>query len=139
MQSFGDLYSTIEDVLRFGRGLFSGDVFNDPATCDLMWRRFNRFGFPRGMASLRAPSWPIEYGLGMMRFSLSRLLSGGMRIPTLLGHSGSTGSWLWYLPAVGLLIAGTVDQATAAIAPFRPVPRALTGLSLSPHWERYAC
>ncbi len=128
MQSFGDLYSTLDDVLRFGRALFTAEVFADPATAELMWRRFNRFGFPRGMASLRAPSWPIEYGLGVMRFELSRLLAGGRRIPGLIGHTGSTGSWLWCCPRLRLLIAGTVDQARAATVPFRLVPRALAGL-----------
>lgn len=128
MRSFGDLYSTTADLLRFGRGLFSGEVFDDAATAGLMSRRFNRFGFPRGMASLRAPSWPIEYGLGMMRFALSRFLTAGIRIPGLIGHTGSTGSWLWSAPDLGLVIAGTVDQAAAATVPFRQVPRALGGL-----------
>jgi CubicO group peptidase (beta-lactamase class C family) len=128
MQSFGDLYGTVDDVLRFGRALFTGELFDKPATAELMWQRFNRFGFPRGLASLRAPSWPIEYGLGVMRFELSRLLAGGLTIPTLIGHTGSTGSWLWYAPQLGLITAGTVDQTAAAAVPFRPVTRALAGL-----------
>jgi CubicO group peptidase (beta-lactamase class C family) len=128
MQSFGDLYSTVDDVLRFGRALFSAEVFDDPATGGMMWRRFHRFGVPRSMAGLRAPSWPIEYGLGVMRFALSRPLAGGRRLPALIGHTGSTGSWLWYSPELGLLSAGTVDQTSAATVPFRVVPPALSGL-----------
>lgn len=129
MQSIGDLYSTIDDVLRFGCALFSGETFDDPATLGLMQGRFNRFGFPRGLASLRAPSWPIEYGLGMMRFGVSRALNLGRRVPGLVGHTGSTGSWLWHSPELGLVLAGTVDQATAATVPFRSVPRAVAGLA----------
>lgn len=129
MQSFGDLYSTMEDVMGFGRSLFSGALFEDPATAEQMWQQPHRFGFPRGLASLRAPSWPIEYGLGAMRFGLSRWLSGGLRIPAVIGHTGSTGSWLWYAPALRLLLAGTVDQTAAATVPFRVVPRALAGLT----------
>lgn len=128
MQSNGDLYGTTEDVLRFGRALFTGEVFENPDTQNIMGRHFTRFGFPRGMAALRAPSWPIEYGLGMMRFKLSRLLAGGLRLPALIGHTGSTGSWLWYCPQLHLLIAGTVDQSREAPTPFRLVPRALAGL-----------
>jgi CubicO group peptidase (beta-lactamase class C family) len=128
MRSFGDLYATTGDVLGFGRALFTGEVFDDPATAKMMWRHFHRFGFPRGMAALRAPSWPIEYGLGMMRFELSRLMAGGMRIPGLIGHTGSSGSWLWYSPSLSVLLAGTVDQAAAATVPFRLVPRSLAGL-----------
>jgi CubicO group peptidase (beta-lactamase class C family) len=129
MRSFGDLYGTVGDVLRFGRALFTGAVFDDPATLELMVRRFHRFGFPRSAATLRAPSWPIEYGLGVMRFAPSRALAFGRRLPGLLGHTGSTGSWLWHCPELGLMLAGTVDQATAVTVPFRPVPNALAGLA----------
>lgn len=129
LASVGDLYSTTHDLLRFGRGLFAGEVFEHPRTLGLMSERFNRFGFPRRLSNVRAPSWPIEYGLGLMRFELGRLLAGGLRLPPLMGHTGSTGSWLWYLPDHGALVAGTVDQATGAAVPFRAVPRALSSLT----------
>jgi CubicO group peptidase (beta-lactamase class C family) len=128
IRSLGDLYSTTGDVLRFGRSLFTGRVFADRATGQLMDRRFNRFGFPRSAASIASPAWPIEYGLGMMRFAPSRPMAMGRRLPPLLGHTGSTASWLWYSPPLGLLLAGTVDQATKAAFPFRAVPMALHGL-----------
>lgn len=129
LRSFGDLYSTVNDMLQFGRRLFKAEVFQERATADVMWRHFNRFGFPRGMASLRSPSWPIEYGRGVMRFELPRLLAAGRRMPALVGHTGSTGSWLWHSPELGLLITGTVDQTNAAAVPFRSVPRSLAGLT----------
>ncbi len=128
LRSLGDLYSTTGDVLRFGRSLFTGRVFADRATGQLMDRRFNRFGFPRSAASIASPAWPIEYGLGMMRFAPSRPMAMGRRLPPLLGHTGSTASWLWYSPPLALLLAGTVDQATKAAFPFRAVPMALHGL-----------
>lgn len=128
LRSFADLYASVADVLRFGRALFGGQVFEQSATGELMGRRFRRFGPPRSAAAVRAPSWPIEYGLGLMRFDLPRLLAGGRRLPPLIGHTGSTGSWLWYCPTLGLLLAGTVDQATAAAVPFRVIPRYLAGL-----------
>lgn len=125
LRSSKDLFSTVDDVLGFGRALFTGQVFHRASTVERLWRRFNRFGFPLGAAALRAPSWPIEYGLGVMRFAVGRLLAGGMRIPPVIGHTGSTGSWLWYCPQLSLLLAGTVDQGKAVTAPFRLVPRAL--------------
>lgn len=128
MASFGDLYSTTDDLLRFGRSLFTGGLFEDSRTVGLMGERFNRFGLPRSAAALRSPSWPIEYGLGLMRFELSRLLAGGRRLPTLVGHTGSTGSWLWHVPELDLVVAGTVDQTSAAAVPFRSVPPALAAL-----------
>lgn len=63
-----------------------------------------------------------------MRFDLPRWLTAGQHIPTLIGHTGSTGSWLWHIPDLRLLTAGTVDQTTAATVPFRVVPRALAQL-----------
>ncbi len=128
LRSLGDLFSTTGDVLSFGRALFSGRVFTDPTTGALMRRRFHRFGFPRSVASIASPAWPIEYGLGMMRFAPSRAVAMGRRLPALLGHTGSTASWLWYSPPLGLLLAGTADQATKAALPFRAIPMALHGL-----------
>jgi hypothetical protein len=93
-----------------------------------MHRRFNRFGFPRSMTTVQSPAWPVEYGLGMMRFAPSRAMAAGRRLPPLLGHTGSTASWLWYSPPLGLLLAGTLDQATKAAFPFRSIPSALHGL-----------
>lgn len=128
LRSLGDLFSTTSDVLGFGRALFSGRVFADQITGRLMQRRFNRFGFPRSVASIASPAWPIEYGLGMMRFAPSRAMAMGRRLPPLLGHTGSTGSWSWYSPPLGLLLAGTADQATKAAFPFRAISMALHGL-----------
>jgi len=63
-----------------------------------------------------------------------------MQLPTLIGHTGSMGTWLWYAPELELVVAGTVDQSTAATVPFRPVPRALARLLSSkqrrPHATR---
>jgi D-alanyl-D-alanine carboxypeptidase len=128
LRSLGDLFGTTGDVLRFGRALFSEQVFKDRASGDLMYRRFHRFGFPRSAAAIASPAWPIEYGLGMMRFAPSRAMALGRRLPPLLGHTGSTASWLWYVPPLGLLLAGTADQATKAALPFRAIPLALHGL-----------
>jgi D-alanyl-D-alanine carboxypeptidase len=128
LRSLGDLFSTTGDVLRFGRALFSRQVFEDGATVELMYRRFRRFGIPRSAAAIASPAWPIEYGLGMMRFAPSRVMAMGRRLPPLLGHTGSTASWLWYSPPLGLLVAGTVDQATRPSFPFRKIPMALRGL-----------
>jgi hypothetical protein len=79
------------------------------------------------MAALRAPGWPIRYGLGMMRFRfrIPRVRTPGGEVPELIGHSGSTGSWLFRCPQLDLFLSGTVDQATAGALPFRFLPRLL--------------
>ena len=91
-----------------------------------MMRCWKRFGVPLDMAALRAPSSPIEYGFGMMRLALPRLYTPFRPIPPVLGHTGSTGSWLFHCPRYGLLLAGTVDEVSAGALPFRViVPRVL--------------
>jgi D-alanyl-D-alanine carboxypeptidase len=125
LASFRDLYSTLQDTLAFLRTLVGGEVFDDPATFELMQSRWNRFGFPRDQAALRAPGWPIEYGLGLMRFRLPRILTPRYMPPTVIGHSGSTGTWLFYCPQLDLLLSGAVDQGTAGAVPYQLIPKVL--------------
>lgn len=125
LRSFPSIYSTVDDQLKFLLALVRGKLFNDTATLALMRERWHRFGLPRDAATLRAPSWPIEYGLGIMRFRLPRLFTGMRQMPAVIGHTGSTGTWLFYCEELDLLLAGTVDQATGGAIPYRVVPELL--------------
>jgi D-alanyl-D-alanine carboxypeptidase len=127
MASFGDLISTVDDMLVFMRGLMRGKVFDDPATLDLMTSHWNTFGFSLNPVRI-SPGWPIEYGLGMMRFKIPRLFSGFRTIPPVVGHSGATGSWLFYCQELDVLLAGTVNQLSAGAVPFRYIPKILQAL-----------
>jgi CubicO group peptidase (beta-lactamase class C family) len=111
--------------MAFLRALVSGTLFADPATAEIMRGHWNRFPFPRDRAALRGPGWPIEYAMGMMRFSLPRFFNLGRAMPAVIGHSGSTGTWLFYCPALDLYLSGAVDQATAGAVPYRVIPRLL--------------
>lgn len=124
MRSSGDLCSTADDTLVFLRALISGELFDDPATLPLMQQRWNRFGFSLNPVQ-RSPSWPIEYGLGIMRFRLPRVVTPLHAMPAVIGHTGSTGSWLFHCPQLDLLLSGTVDQVTAGAVPYRFVPKLL--------------
>ena len=123
MQSFGDLFSTVADQLAFLRALQSGTAFNDPATAEAMRGRWHAFGFDP--TTVRLPGWPIEYGLGMMRFALPRWLTPFSSVPPVVGHTGSTGCWLFYCPELDVYTCGGVDQVTAGAVPFRVVPKVL--------------
>lgn len=125
LASFGDLFSTAEDTLTFFRVLMTGELFDDPATAKLMWRHWNPFGF--SLIPI-APGWPIEYGLAMMRFQTPRFLKPLLSIPTLIGHTGASGSWLFYAPDLDVYFTGTVDQLTAPAVPFKQVPRLIKRL-----------
>ncbi len=112
MASFNDLYSSADDTLRFLAALMRGELFADLATYELMAERRNRV------------IWPlIHYGLGMMHFKVGRLNAPGRRPVTLVGHSGATGSWLFYCPELDLRTTGTVDEVKAAAYPYRLIPR----------------
>lgn len=127
--SLRSIYSTVGDQVASLRALMSGQLFDDPTTLGLMQRSWRRFGMPLDAAALRAPSSPIEYGFGMMRFALPRFYTPFRPIPPVLGHSGSTGSWLFHCPHYGLLFAGTVDEASSGAIPFRAiVPRVLRAI-----------
>lgn len=125
LRSVPSVYSTVEDLMIFMRSWLRGEIFDNPQTAQLMQQRWNRFGFPLDAAALRSPNWPIEYGMGLMRFQLPRLFTPLRAIPAVIGHTGSTGSWLFYCPELEVLLCGTVDQATAGAVPYRYTPRAL--------------
>jgi len=131
MGSFGDLYSTVDDTIRFLRALMCGEVFDDSTTLATMQESWIRLGFPLDAAALRIPGWPIEYGLGLMRFCLPRVFTLGYQMPTVLGHTGSTGSWLFHCPRLNVFLSGTVNQITAGAVPYRIVPRVLRVLESS--------
>jgi D-alanyl-D-alanine carboxypeptidase len=119
----GGLIGTAEDALGFLRALLAGTPFQRQETLGDMQARWNRFGLPRDRAAIMAPGWPVEYGLGIKRYRLPRLLNAGRRSPTFIGHTGASGSWLFWCPEHDVYLAGTVDQTRAAPVPYRLLPR----------------
>ncbi|HUG48881.1 MAG TPA: serine hydrolase domain-containing protein, partial [Candidatus Limnocylindria bacterium] len=105
----GGLVATAGDMLAFLRALTRGEPFDEPSTSVLMSQRWNRLHFSLDPRELRVPRWPIQYGLGMMRFRIPRPFTGRWSMPPVIGHSGSTGSWLFDCPQMDVLLAGTVD------------------------------
>lgn len=107
-------------MLIFMRSLIKGNIFNDPATAEMMRSNWNQFGF---LISPVAPGWPIEYGLGMMRYRNPRFPSIFMSVPEVIGHTGASSAWLFYIPGLDILTAGTVSQITAAAVPIKIIPK----------------
>ena len=54
-----------------------------------------------------------------MRFHVPRFLSPFQPSPELVGHSGSTGSFLYYCKEFDLYMAGTINEFSLRSAPFR--------------------
>lgn len=129
LASFGDLMATVDDALRFLRSLTQDRAFRRPATRTLMTQQWRRFPLPFSRTALRLPGWPIQYGLGVMRFDLPRIVAPLRPAPAVFGHSGSTGSWLFHCPELDLYVSGSVNQATAGALPFRFLPGLLRAAS----------
>ena len=127
MRSIQGVYSTAADQVRLLRAFVRGELFDRPDTLTRM-QQWRRFGLPLDAAALRGPNWPIEYGFGLMRFAVPRWLPPFRPAPSVIGHTGSTGTWLFHCPARDLLLAGSVDQVTAGPLPFRTLPGLLKRL-----------
>jgi CubicO group peptidase (beta-lactamase class C family) len=125
IRSVRGIYSTAADTMAFLRRLTRNEVFQNPDTSASMQNSWHRFGFPLDRAALRSPGWPVEYGLGIMRFRLPRVFTPAAAMPSILGHTGSTGCWLFYCPEFDALLSGSVEEVTAGAVPYRTVPRIL--------------
>ena len=113
----GGIISTLDDQVRFLSALVGGQVFADLRTWARMHENTHRIFFP------------IEYGLGVMRYAPPRWMSPAFRVPPIFGHAGSTATWLFHCPDLGLVLAGAFDVAQPPL-PFRFLPRVLRAVHL---------
>lgn len=102
----GGIVATTAETVIFLRAFFDGKLF-DKAHFERMMRQWNGIFFP------------LQYAYGLMRFRIPRWLSPFQPTPELIGHSGSTGSFAFYMPSRGLYFAGTINQAATPGKPFR--------------------
>jgi D-alanyl-D-alanine carboxypeptidase len=100
----GGIVSTADEMITFLKALNEGRIV-DRNTLILMHK-------------WRAWRFPLEYGFGTMLFSFPRPMRLMMQMPPLWGHSGSTGSFLYYCEDSDLYLAGTIDQADSQTKPF---------------------
>ncbi len=54
--------------------------------------------------------FPFQYGLGLMRLKLPRILSPFSATPELIGHSGASSAFLFQSDVGQLYIGGTLNQ-----------------------------
>lgn len=129
IRSVWGVYSTSSDQIKLLKGLYTGIVFKREETARMMFSNWNTFGFPTDKAAIRLPGWPIAYGMGSMHFKLPKLFTLGRDVPFVIGHTGSTGCWLFYAPDVDLYLTGAAEDVTAGALPFRYIPAILKTLS----------
>jgi D-alanyl-D-alanine carboxypeptidase len=100
----GGIVSTAADMIAFLKALEQGRIVRrDTLERMHQWRRWE---------------FPLRYGYGTMQFELPQPLRALAKFPPLWGHSGSTGSFLYYAPELDLYLAGTIDQTEAKRTPF---------------------
>jgi len=108
MSSFapdGGIVSNLRDSLVFLRAFFDGALFSkDYLDRMQQWHRI---------------FYPFQYGYGLMRFKMSRLMSPFRPSPELIGHAGSTAAFLFYCPEKDLYLSGTLNQLKETSRPFR--------------------
>lgn len=103
----GGLVSNLEDLSTFYRTLLRGDLFEDPATLDLMMEVTPQ--------SLEADGH--GYGMGIVREEIAGV--------TCYGHGGFWSTLAWYCPDVDLTVAAAATNVTAKDAVSRMVEGAV--------------
>ncbi len=100
MSSFGPdggVVSTASESIVFLRAFFDGHFFPREYLEEIT-KEWNRINFP------------LEYGIGIMRFKLPWFFAPFKPALELIGHSGLSGAFEYYCPKKDLFIAGTVNQ-----------------------------
>lgn len=108
MTSFGPdggVVADVADLMTFLRGFFEGQLFDASVLPSLGdWQRI---------------FFPLQYGIGLMRFKLPRILSPLSDPPELVGHSGLSGAFAFFVPRDQLYLAGTVNDIARPDRSFR--------------------
>lgn len=99
----GGIIATNCELMLFIRAFFESKLFSNKHISNPVFRPIQFF--------------PLKYGSGMMEVQMSRAMSPLFPAPTLIGHSGSSGSFAYYCPDKQIYITGTINQIKA-----RPFP-----------------
>jgi len=99
MTSFGadgGVVSTSSDLMKFMKGFITGKLFPQSYIGEIQqWCKI---------------LFPLESGLGIHRFKAPWYFSPLKRIPELIGHSGLSGAFAFYIPKMNIYLTGTVNQ-----------------------------
>ncbi len=99
MTSFGadgGIVSTSEETMVFLKAFFNG-YFSQKSLLPELYK-WNSVMFP------------LEYGVGIMKFELPAIFTLFRKMPAFIGHSGLSGAFAYYVPDKDLYLAGTVNQ-----------------------------
>ncbi|HRK26979.1 MAG TPA: serine hydrolase domain-containing protein [Chitinophagales bacterium] len=109
----GGMVATAEELVIFLKAFFGGALFPQQA-------------LPPLCQTWNAVMYPLEYGVGIMRFKPPWYFSPLYALPEFLGHSGLSGAFAFYAPQTNTYIAGTVNQIARPDTAFRLMIKAIT-------------
>lgn len=102
-----DIISTAEDQMLFIKAFVGGYFFPKEALKSLEdWKKI---------------FFPFQYGIGIQKFYMPRVLSPLKAVPDMIGHCGSTGSVAFHVPSLDLYITGTTNQQANPSAAFQTI------------------
>ena len=91
----GGLVTTSKDLLKFHKGLNEGVLLSKSSL--------------RQMQKWTTESFGLKYGYGLRKFELKKLYPVLYKY-TLIGHSGSSGAFMYYCPEMDVYLTGTFNQ-----------------------------
>lgn len=101
----GGIVSTSEDMMVFIRSFFGGKFFHPDYLKEMtVWNRI---------------FFPLQAGVGILRFKIPGIFSPFQPLPQLIGHSGLSGAFAFYAPEKNLYLSGTVNQINNPALSFR--------------------
>lgn len=115
MPGDGGMISTARELALFARAFFDGRLFD---AVDLRqaedWRRL---------------FFPLEAGLGVLRFRLPWFLPPFRTDMSFIGHSGISGGFVYLWPRHDMIFSGTVNQLEQRSRPYRLMVKAALSAS----------
>jgi CubicO group peptidase (beta-lactamase class C family) len=109
----GGIVSTSEESIQFLKAFYSGKLFPKDYLAEM--QDWNKIVFP------------LQYGMGMMRFKLPAIMTGGNALD-IIGHAGSSGAFAFYDKEKDVYIAGTVNQMSERSASVKLMTQVLSNL-----------
>ncbi len=95
-------------------GADGGIVSTSAETMVFLKAFFNGYFFPKSylpeLYTWNSIMFPLEYGVGIMKFQLPAIFTMFRKMPALIGHSGLSGAFAYYIPEKDVFLSGTVNQ-----------------------------
>jgi CubicO group peptidase (beta-lactamase class C family) len=112
----GGLVSTNSDLLKFQKALFKGEIIRNTTLYEMQQWTTETFG--------------MEYGFGLRKVHLKELNPNWPNLE-IIGHTGSTGSFMFYCKQLEVYISGTLNQMEESRASISLIAEILTMMKKS--------